>query len=135
RRRAKAALQRVTPAERVLQVRDRAGVRHALDGLDPSAIALHCQREAAAHDRVVHPHRAGAAYAMLAADMAAGEAERLAQEVDQRHARLDAFGNRLAVHRHAHIGHAHARGSMSWPATRRSSTPARCFFTAPVAWI
>ena len=30
-----------------------AGVRHALDGLDPRAVALHRERQAAAHDRAV----------------------------------------------------------------------------------
>src|SRR5947209_1253647 len=133
---AKAALQRVAAAESVLQVRDGAGVGHTLDGLDPRAIALHRQRQAAAQDRVVHPHGASAAHAVLAADMAAGEAERLAQEIDECEARLDGFGNGFAIHRETDIyGAAHARGSASCFATRRSSTPARCFFTAPVAWI
>ena len=46
-----------------------------------------------------------------------------------------ALGDRLAVHREPDVERAHARGSTSCAATRRSSTPARCFFTAPVAWM
>ena len=99
------------------------------------AVALHREREAAAHDRAVEQHRAGAAHAVLAADMAAGQPERLAQEIDQRGARLD--GSRRPPRRSRSCGcrRAHARGSASCFATRRSSTPARCFFTAPVAWM
>ena len=37
------------------------------------AVALHREHQAAAHDRAVDPHRAGAADAVLAADMAAGQ--------------------------------------------------------------
>ena len=51
--RAEAALQRVAAAEGVLQVGDVAGIRHALDGLDPRAVALHRERQAAAHDHAV----------------------------------------------------------------------------------
>ena len=86
-------------AERVLQVGDRSAVRHALDGLDLRAVALHRKRQAAAHDHAVDAHRAGAAHAVLAADMAAGKAQRLAQEVDQRHARLDASRRPLRRYR------------------------------------
>ena len=43
-------------------------------------------------------HRAGAAHAVLAADMAAGEREILAQEIDQCLARLDAGADPLAVY-------------------------------------
>ena len=53
--------------------------------------------EAAAHDLAVEPHRAGAAHAVLAADMGAGERQVVAQKVDQRLARFDARKNILAV--------------------------------------
>ena len=95
--RAIAALQRVALLERRLQVGDFAGIRQALDGLDLGAVALHRQHQAAAHDLAVHPHGAGAADAVLAADMAAGERQILAQEIDQRLARLDALSDALAV--------------------------------------
>src|SRR5689334_6644618 len=42
--RTEAALQRVTLAEGILQVRDIARVRHALDGLDLGTVALRRQR-------------------------------------------------------------------------------------------
>ena len=59
----------------------------------------HCTAsiEAAAHHRAVDPHRAGAADALFAADMAAGQAEVVAQEIDQRLAGLDALAHVLAV--------------------------------------
>ncbi len=71
---------------------------NAFDGLDRGAVALHREDEAAAHDLAVEPHRAGAAHAMLAADMGAGEREIVAQEIDQRLARFDPRKNILAVH-------------------------------------
>src|SRR5262249_40786684 len=112
-------------------VGDRARVGDALDGLDARAVALHGKRQAAAHDHAVEPHGAGAAKAMLAADMAAGEAELLAQEVDERRAGIDALAHLFAVHAERDVvetlGH---RGSASCAATRRSSTPARCLFAA-----
>ena len=96
-RRAEAALQRVAALERRLQIGDGAGIRQAFDGLDLGAVALHRENEAAAHDRAVEPHRAGAAHAVLAADMGAGERKIVAQEIDQRLARFDPRGNILAV--------------------------------------
>ena len=95
---AEATLQRVAPLERILQVGDGAGIRYTLDRLDFGAVALHREHEAAAHHRAVDAHRAGAADALLAADMAAGEAEVIAQEIDQGLARLDALAHGLAVH-------------------------------------
>src|SRR5262249_23647424 len=70
-----------------------------------------------------------------AADMAAGERKVLAQEIDQRLARFDGLMNGLAIHHQRDVAAmlAHDRASASRFATRRSSTPARCFFTAPVA--
>ena len=95
---AEAALQGIAPLERILQVGDGAGIGHALDGLDRGAVALHRKHEAAAHHGAVEQHRAGAAHALLAADMAAGQAEVIAQEIDQRLARLDALTHVLAIH-------------------------------------
>src|SRR5205823_13413432 len=63
---AETALQRVPLAEGVLQVRDGASVRYTLDGFDVGAVALHRERETAAHNRVVDSHRAGAGDGMLA---------------------------------------------------------------------
>ena len=60
-------------------------------------------------------HRAGAAHALLAADMAAGEAEIVAQEIDQRFARLDALAHVLAIHAQTDVEITFHEG----PATRR----------------
>src|SRR6185295_14537252 len=133
--RAEAALQRVALAECLLEIGDRAGIGHALDRLHARAVALDGEREAAAHDHIVETDRAGAAHAVLAADMTAGEPERVAQEIDQRRARLDRLGDGFAVHSEPDVDGAHARDPASCAAARRSSTPARCFFTAPVAWM
>ena len=130
--RAIAALQRVALLEGRLQVGDLAAIGQAFDGLDRGAVALHRQHQAAAHDLAVHPHRAGAADAVLAADMAAGQRKVVAQKIDQRLARFDAFADALAVdgQRNVEGALAHGRASLNCVATRRSSTPARCFFTA-----
>ena len=48
---------------------------------------------------------AGAALARVAADMGAGQAQVLAQELHEQRARLDIAGDGLAVHRHADGGH------------------------------
>ena len=69
-RRAVAALQRIAALERRLQIGDDAGIRQAFDGFDLGAVALHGKNEATAHHIAVEPHRAGAAHAVLAADMA-----------------------------------------------------------------
>src|SRR6185437_6999059 len=136
-RRAIAALQRVAFDEGGLQVGGLAGVGQALDRLHHGAVALYGQHQAAAHDDAVDPHGAGAADAMLAADMAAGEHEIVAEEIDQRLARVDPFADALAVDGESDVegGVRHARGSINCAATRRNSTPARYFFSAPVAWM
>src|SRR6266516_918467 len=94
---AEPALQRIAPPERVLQIGDDAGIRNAFDGLYIGAIALHREHETAAHHRVIEAHRTGAAYALFAADMRAGEPEIVAQEIDQRLAGLDPLTDFLAV--------------------------------------
>ena len=48
-----------------------------------AAVGLHRQHQAAAHDLAVHAHGAGAAHAVLAADVRAGQAQLLAQEIHQ----------------------------------------------------
>src|SRR5262245_55489887 len=129
-RRAVAALQRVAPLERVLQVGDLARIGDAFDGLHARAVALGGERQAAAHDDAVEAHRARPAHAVLAPDVAAGEPEVVAQEVDQRPTRLHGLAHLLAVHgEHDIDGRSAHDASRSCAATRRSSTPARCRFT------
>ena len=81
-------MQRVAVAERVLQVGDLAAVGQPLDGLDRTAVRLHREHQAGAHDLAVDAHGAGAADAVLAADMGAGEPEVVAQEIGEIEPRL-----------------------------------------------
>src|SRR5438094_804079 len=78
---------------------------------------------------------AGAAHALLATDVTAGERELLAQKIDQCLACIDTFANVLAIHGDRDLVEAlaHEAARPSCRATRRSSTPARCVFTAPEA--
>ena len=62
--------------------------RQAFHRVDPAAIALHGQGEAGARGDAVDAHGAGAAHAVLAADVGAGRAEFLAQEITEQQARL-----------------------------------------------
>src|SRR5712691_11214593 len=89
-RSAEAALERVLLRESLLEIEDFAGTRHALDGLDTTAVALDGQHEAAAHDGAVHPHGAGAADAVLAAHVRARQLEPVAEKVHEALSRLDA---------------------------------------------
>ena len=117
-RRAIAALQGVALLERALQIGDRTGVGQALDRLHLRAVALHGEHQTAADDLAVEQHRAGAADAMLAADMGAGERKIVAQEVDQRLARFNPRRNRLAVHAQLDV---EVTGAHSCPGKRFSS--------------
>ena len=87
--RAEAALQPVLLPERLLHRMQRLGV-----GAEPSivvdlgAVGLHREQQARAHRVAIEQHRAGAADALLAAHVGAGQAEVLADEVGQQLARL-----------------------------------------------
>ena len=76
--------------EGVLQRMQLVAVRQAFDGADRAALGLHREHQAGAHRLAVDQHRAGAADAVLAADMRAGQAAIVADRVDQRAARLHA---------------------------------------------
>ena len=69
----------------------------AFDRADLSAVRLHGEHQARAHRLAVDDHRAGAADAVLAADMGAGLPAILADGVGQRTPRLDGDGVRAAV--------------------------------------
>ena len=53
----------------------------ALDSAQLGAAGLHREHEAGTHCFAVHQDRAGAAYAMLAAEMSAGEIQLLSDEI------------------------------------------------------
>src|SRR5712691_2437375 len=116
-RRAEAALQRVLLVKRFLQRLQLAGIRKALDGVHPTAVRLHGEHQAAAHDVAVDPHGACAAHPVLATDVRAGEAQLIAQEVDEVLPRSNAAAHPRAVHAQ--------RGFYSVFHTRSSRTLAR----------
>ena len=64
-------------------------VAEPFDGADVLALRLHREHQAGAHRLAVEDDRAGAADAVLAADMRAGLPAIVADGVDQRLARLD----------------------------------------------
>ena len=88
-RRAVAALERVVRAERLLERGQLAAAGQTLDRLDARAVGLDGEHHAALDEHAVDDHRAGAAVARVAADVAAGEVEVVADEVDQQLPRLD----------------------------------------------
>ena len=88
-RRAEAALQAVLLQEAVLDRVELAVLLQALDGRDLAAVGLHGEHGAGLHGHAVEQHRAGAAVGGVAADVGAGEAQVLAEQVDQQQARLD----------------------------------------------
>ena len=91
-RRAITALQAVLVPERLLQRRQTIGRGEALDGDNALAVGLRGEHQAGAHRLALDQHGAGAAHTVLAADMGAGEADLVAQEVGKIDARLDAAG-------------------------------------------
>ena len=60
-----------------------------LDRLDAGAVGLDREHHAALHEHAVDDDAAGAAVAGVAADVAAGQLEVVADEVDEQPARLD----------------------------------------------
>ena len=72
-------------------------VVQAFDGHHLAAVGLHRQHQAAAHDDAVDAHRAGAADAMLAAQMRTRETQLGAQEIDQMLAHGHRADDTLAV--------------------------------------
>ena len=76
-------------AEGFLQHRKSARFRRQrLDGADLCAVGLHRERQAGARRHAVDLDGAGAADAVLAADMGAGHRQLMAQEIGEQHARL-----------------------------------------------
>ena len=98
-RRAEAALQAVIVAERRLHRMQLVALGEAFDGGDVGAVGLTDQHGAGLDRPAVDMHDAGAALAGVAADMGAGQAQMLAQQMDKQGAVLDIGRDRLAVHR------------------------------------
>ena len=127
-RRAVAALQPVMRDERLLQRMQLAAVRQPLHGAYLLALRLHREHQARAHRLAVDDHRAGAADAVLAADMRAGLPAIVADGVDQRLARLDADGVVAAVDGQRdveffdYVGHQRGNTSLNFWTMRWSSS-------------
>src|SRR6266852_1366972 len=83
------ALERVVIAERLLERCELAVFREPFDGLDLRPVGLYREEHAALHELAVDDHRAGAAVPGIAADVAAGQIEVVANEVDQQLADFD----------------------------------------------
>jgi len=84
--------------EGLLQRMQRLAVRRdAFDGEDIVAVGLHREHQARARRIAVEQNRAGAADAVLAAEMGAGELKPLAQKVRQRQAHRHGGFMALAV--------------------------------------
>ena len=62
--------------------------------VDVAAVGLHGEHDAGAHRLAVEEHRAGAADAVLAADVRAGQTQLVPQEVAEQKARLDGRARR-----------------------------------------
>src|SRR5258708_1722664 len=102
-RRAEPTLQAVMVPERLLQRVQLVATGEPLDSAHPRALGLHRKHQAGPYRLVVDQHGAGAADAVLAAEMRAGEAAILAQRVGQAAPRLDADRALIAVHREGDV--------------------------------
>jgi hypothetical protein len=71
-----------------------------------TSVAGHGEGDAASRRRTVDHHRAGAADALLAADMRTGQQQFLAQEIGEVGARRDLSRDRLAIDRQGDRFHA-----------------------------
>src|SRR4029079_11445082 len=126
-RRADAALERGVLEELLLQGVEGLPLRHALDRLDPVSPDLAAQHQAGTDQPAVQHDAARAAVAGCAAFLAAGQVERVAQDVEERLFRVAEELDRVSVHRRFDVVLGHqwvlAR-SRAIRATRRASTDA-----------
>src|SRR5581483_6084134 len=118
--RAEAALDGARLDERLLHRVELAVAREPLDRHDVVPVGLRREHEARADEPAVEEHRAGAALALLAGVLRAGEAEVLAQREEQALALPDVALDLLAVDAQADP---HA---VSLSIARRASTRSAC---------
>src|SRR6266850_1744663 len=136
-RRAVPALQPVLVPERFLDGVELAVLLQALHGADLRAVRLDREHRARLHRLAVEQHGAGAAVRGVAADVRPGQAQVLAQEVDEQQPGLDPELVRGAVHRHPDLvcGHGHrppARSTAFFSARAASTRPiSRLYSTEP----
>src|SRR6185437_12822796 len=116
---------------RFLQRAHLADFSQAFDRVDSATVGLHREQQAGSRAVAIDRYGAGTADAMLAADMRAGEAERMAQKIGKQQARLDCalIGNIVDDHgdiaRFIHAAASFARTQAAATALP-ASTPAIC---------
>ena len=103
--RAEAALQAVVLVEGLLHRMQLAVVGEPLDGDHRRAVGLDGEHGAGLHRLAVDMDDAGAALRGVAADMRSGQAERLAEQMDQQRPVLDVGGYGLPVDGHGYGSH------------------------------
>ena len=77
--------------ERALHGVQLLAARQTLDGDHLAPVGRRGQHQAPVHPAAVEQDRAGAAFAVVAALLGAGQIEVLAQQIQQRHTRIDAI--------------------------------------------
>ena len=102
-------------------------LREALNGRHLTPVCLHGQGQAGPDRLAVEQHRAGPADPVLAADVGAGQAEVVAEEVREEQARRHALGVGAAVDadRHRDLGRGHGVLAGAWWARSMASRRAR----------
>src|ERR1700682_3037407 len=115
--------------------------RNAFDRHDLVAVGLHREHQARSRRIAVEQYSAGTAHAMLAAEMGAGEAELMTQEIRQRHAHRHGCLVVLAVDGDGDVSRL-AHGLLRAPmrscalrSARRDSTVANCCRYEAGAWM
>ena len=107
----------------------------ALDRLDARAVHLRREHEARANGGAVDPDRAGAADAVLAADMRAPQSQLMAQEVRQQQPRLHQLAAEPAVDLDRDRDHGASNAfRQARPTARSTRTRVSCFRYAGEAW-
>src|SRR5271163_241716 len=106
-RRAKPALQAVIVLERLLHRVQLAAGGEALDRRHLGVLAARGQNGAGLDRPAVEMDDAGAALRRVAADMGAGQAQVLAQELDEQRSRIEIGRHMPAVYRHRDMNHSH----------------------------
>ena len=111
--------------ERLLKRIELLSVRQALDGLDRSPVGPDRQIAAGVDGLAVQQHRAGAAFAAVAADLRAGQAEMIAQQFGERPAIFHFQPMLRAVHHESNRrgGHPGCNISRSQAGSRQESPP------------
>ena len=132
---AEAALERVVLPECRLQRRQLAVSGETLDRLDPRAVHLRREHQARANGGAVDPDRAGAADAVLAADVRPPQPQPVAQEVREQQPRLHLLAAEPAVDLDRDRDHGASNAfRQARPTARSTRTRVSCFRYAGEAW-